>query len=120
MILKEQYTDAELRQLMGEAKYYLGRVLYEGGDFDSAVSELKEAIDLDQGNTFAYYYLGQAIRAQVEYNTLKHAADVLIEYLKRGAPLGHEDEVREFLGARSKAGHFSEMAVPSVPEAELR
>lgn len=104
MILKEQYSDAELRELVGEAKFHLGRVLYEGElSFDRAVSELEEAVELDPDNTPAYYYLGQAIRAQVERNTLKRAENALRRYLERGAPLGHEDEVREFLGSRRQS-----------------
>jgi tetratricopeptide (TPR) repeat protein len=101
MMLKEQYTDAELAELLGEAKFHLGRVLYEGGlDYDRAVSELQEAIDLDRDNAAAYYYYGQAIRAQVERNTLRRAENALRTYLERGAPLGHDNEIREFLGSR--------------------
>lgn len=103
-MLKEQYTDEELHELLAEAKYHWGRVLYEGRlNYDRAVSELREAIDLDRDNTFAYYYYGQAIRAQVEHNTLQRAADALDECLARGAPLGDEEAVREFVGSRKKA-----------------
>lgn len=101
MKLKEQYTDRELKALLAEATFHLGRVLFAGEfDFDRAVSELEEAVQLDPDNVLAYYYLGQAIRTQVERNTLKRAEDALRTYLSRGAPLGHEDEVREFLGSR--------------------
>jgi tetratricopeptide (TPR) repeat protein len=105
MLLKQQYTDQELNALLAEATFHLGRVLYLGEfDFDRAVSELEEAVELDPENVLAYYFLGQAIRTQVERNTLKRAEDVLRTYLLRGAPLGHEDEVREFLGSRMGKG----------------
>jgi cytochrome c-type biogenesis protein CcmH/NrfG len=101
MKLQEQYTDQEIRALLAEATFHLGRVLFVGEiSLDSAVSELTEAVRLDPDNVAAYYYLGQAIRTQVERNILKRAEDALRTYLSRGAPLGHEDEVREFLGSR--------------------
>lgn len=101
MQLQEQYTEQELNALLAEATFHLGRVLLAGEfDFDRAVSELEEAVRLDPDNVQAYYYLGQAIRTQVERNTLKRAADVLRTYLSRGAPLGHEEDVREFIGSR--------------------
>jgi hypothetical protein len=110
MIREQQYSDQELTALLGEATYHLGRVLYEGAlDFDGAVSELEKAIrlrkeiKLDSDNTAAYYYLGQAIRRQIEESKSKRAREVLREYLSRGTPLGHEDEVREFLGSRKQA-----------------
>lgn len=104
MLLKEQYTDKELNALLAEATFHLGRVLFLGEfDFDRAVSELEKAVRLDPDNLPAHYYLGQAIRTQVERNTLKRAEDVLRTYLSQGAPLGHEDEVRAFLGSRKSA-----------------
>ena len=101
MMLKEKYTDKELNALLAEATYHLGRVLFMGEfDFDRAVSELDEAVRLDPDNLPAHYYLGQAIRTQVERNMLKRAEDALWTYVSHGAPLGHEDEVRKFLGSR--------------------
>ena len=59
---------------MAEATFHLGRILFLGEfDFDRAVSELEEAVKLDPDNVQAHYYLGQAIRTQVERNTLKRA-----------------------------------------------
>jgi tetratricopeptide (TPR) repeat protein len=104
MLLKQQYSDQELNALLAEATFHLGRILFLGeSDFDRAVSELEEAVKLDPDNVQAHYYLGQAIRTQVERNTLKRAEVALSTYLSRGAPLGHEDEVREFLGSRKQA-----------------
>jgi cytochrome c-type biogenesis protein CcmH/NrfG len=100
---KENYKPQELGHLMAEAKYHLGRVLCEGEiDFDRAVSELEEAVRRDPENIAAHYYLGRAIREQIERNTYKRAEEVLRTYLMKGAPLGHEDEVREFLGSRKR------------------
>jgi len=100
---KADYKQQELQSLLAEAKYHLGRVLCEGElDFDRAVSELEEAVRLDPENVAAYYYLGRAIREQIERNKYKRAEEVLRIYLMKGAPLGHEDEVREFLGSRKR------------------
>ena len=103
-MLQKQYTEQKINILSGEARYHLGRVLYESErDFDRAISELENAIRIDSENARAYYYLGQAIRAQIEHNMEKRAQDAFRTYLKKGTLLGHEDEVREYLGARKKA-----------------
>jgi tetratricopeptide (TPR) repeat protein len=84
-----------------ETRYQLGHVLFESGyDLSRAVSEAQEATQLDPENARAYYYLGQAIRAMVESETLAKAENALQIYLEKGAPLGHEDEVRKFLRSR--------------------
>lgn len=100
----ETYRDQEeVQGLLVEARYHLGRVLFEGElDFDRAVSELEVAVRLDPENISAHYYLGQAIREQIERNKFKRAEEVLRIYLMKGAPMGHEDEVREFLGSRKR------------------
>ena len=103
-MLGETYTPEELQDILKEATYHLGKVLYEEGkDYDRAVSLLADAVRMDPENVPALYYYGQAIRAQVEYNTLKRAEEALRAYIQRGAPLGHEDEVRQFLDARKIA-----------------
>ncbi len=102
-MIKENYTPEALQGILAAAHFHLGRVLYEGElDFDRAVSELELAVRLDPENIEALYHLGQAIREQVERNKLKRAEEVLRAYLLKGAPLGHEDQVREFLGSRRK------------------
>jgi len=84
-----------------EAHYHLGRVLFESKrNWAEAVSALKRAIEQEPDNAAAYYYLGQAIRSLVEQETLVHAERDLRTYLEKGAPLGHEDEVEEFLASR--------------------
>ena len=109
MILKEQYNDEELKGLRGEAAFHLGWVLYEqartsgGRRFDAAVESLQEALDLDPDNVPAYYFLGQAILGMIERDIRKRAEEALHTYLARGAPLGHEEEVREVLGVRKAA-----------------
>ena len=103
-MLGQTHTPEELQQIIDEATYHLGKVLYEEGkDYDRAVSLLGDAVRSDPQNIHALYYYGQAIRAQVEFNTLKRAEDALRAYIQKGAPLGHEDEVRQFLGARKRA-----------------
>ena len=103
-MLGETYTPEELQDILKEATYHLGKVLYEEGkDYDRAVSLLADAVRMDPENVPALYYYGQAIRAQVEYNTLRRAEDALRAYIEKGAPLGHEDEVRQFLDARKIA-----------------
>jgi tetratricopeptide (TPR) repeat protein len=104
-MIDERYTDDERTALLAEARYHLGRVLYEGElDFNRAVSELEEAVALDPTNIAAHYHLGKAIRILVDRNMLQRAADVLKRYLLAGAPLGHEEEVRAFLGTRAPGG----------------
>ena len=103
-MLGETYTPEELQDILKEATYHLGKVLYEEGkDYDRAVSLLADAVRMDPEKVPALYYYGQAIRAQVEYNTLRRAEDALRAYIEKGAPLGHEDEVRQFLDARKMA-----------------
>lgn len=104
-MLGQTYTPEELQAILQEATYHLGRVLFEEGkDYDRAVSLLSETVRDDPENVHALYYYGQAIRAQVEFNTLKRAEEVLRAYLERGAPLGHEEEIRNFLASRQQAG----------------
>lgn len=106
MELAKQYSEEALRSLHADALFHLGRVLYEqaiaseDGWFDPAVDRLQQSIGLDPDNAAAYYYLGQAIRGMIERNFQKRADDALRTYLARGAPVGHEDEVREILGIR--------------------
>ena len=99
--MQQTYTSEELQGILKEAHYHLGIVLYEGElDFDRAVSELEVAVRMDPENVPALYHLGTAIRLQVERNALKRAEELFITYLIKGTPLGHEDEVREFLSMR--------------------
>lgn len=102
-VLQQNYTPAELQAILTEATYHLGRVLYEEGrDYNRAVSVLTDAVNLDGQNIPALYYLGQAIRAQIEQNLYKQAEEALRTYIQKGAPIGHEDDVREFLRVRQK------------------
>jgi tetratricopeptide (TPR) repeat protein len=102
-MLQQNYTPAELQAILTEATYHLGRVLYEEGrDYNRAVSVLTDAVNLDGQNIPALYYLGQAIRAQIEQNLYKQAEEALRTYIQKGAPIGHEDDVREFLRVRQK------------------
>jgi hypothetical protein len=99
--LKEDYTDDQLEAIVLEARFHLGKVLYQGElDFDRAVSELERVVNRRPDDAAALYHLGQAIRIQVERDKLRRARELLREYLLKGAPLGHEEEVRQFLGSR--------------------
>ena len=92
-----------------EAHYHMGRVLFEsGGDLADAVSELRKATELDPRNARAYYYLGQAIRALVERETLLEAEKAFRKYLEAGAPLGYGYEVQKFLDTRKVEQEESE------------
>lgn len=103
IMARELEKDPNAQSHYYEARYQLGRVLFESErDFSRAVSELTEATTKDTKNVRAFYYLGQAIREMVERETLAKAEAALQTYLVEGAPLGHEDEVREFLGSRKK------------------
>jgi len=87
-----------------DAQYYLGRVHFESKrDLNIAISALRLATQYDPDNAPAYYYLGQAIRALVERETLAEAEQALQTYLKAGAPLGHTGEVQQFLSSRKTA-----------------
>ncbi|MBK9710144.1 MAG: caspase family protein [Kouleothrix sp.] len=104
IMAREREKDPAADDHAHEAHYQLGRALFESErDFTRAVAELNEATRLDPANTAAYLYLGLAIRAMVERETLAKAEQALQTYLARGAPLGREDQVRQFLGSRGKA-----------------
>ena len=101
---QEHIRDPLADEWFQESRHHLGRVLYESKrDLGRAVNELEKVVEKSPDNGKALYYYGQAIRAMVERETLGKAQEVLECYLEKGAPLGHEDEVREFLGSRAKA-----------------
>jgi tetratricopeptide (TPR) repeat protein len=100
-VINRDYTNAEIQEILKEAYFQLGKVLYlQAESYDDAVSMLKKAIHLDPDNVSALYYLGQSIRMQIERDYQKQAIDYLRSYLLKGAPLGQEEEVRRYLGAR--------------------
>jgi tetratricopeptide (TPR) repeat protein len=83
-----------------EAIFHLGRVLFESDrDLDLAISRLREASRAWPNNVRAHYYLGMALWRQAERGLLNEAKQALQTYLAKGAPLGHEDEVRQLLDA---------------------
>ncbi|QDV37456.1 caspase family protein [Tautonia plasticadhaerens] len=86
--------------IRAEARYHLGRVLYErnrGTDLDRAIGELREAIAQDAGLTGAFYYLGRALRDSARRNLDDLAVQAFRKYLDGDAPLGHRDEVRRWM-----------------------
>lgn len=101
MLERESQRDPRAKVHSTEAHYYLGRILFACKlDLTRAISELRKATEGDPDNIRAYYYLGQAIRLLVERETLAKAEEALRKYLTHGAPLGHKEEVEEFLNSR--------------------
>ena len=95
--------EAKRRELLSQIRYHSGRLLYEARqDLGTAVDKLKRAAEVDRANPCIQFYLGQSLRALVERENLKDAADALQKYLEAGAPLGVEDEVRAFLRSREQ------------------
>jgi tetratricopeptide (TPR) repeat protein len=85
------------------AHFHIGRVKYESGDdYPGAVSELRRATEQDADRLAAWLYLGRALRAMVERETLAEAESALRRYLAGGAPLGDDDEVVAFLQSRRR------------------
>lgn len=96
--MQEQQRDTNAAIYRDESLFQLGRVLLEGiGDYDGAVSKLREVTRRDPTNAQAWYYFGTAIRQQIERQAANEAAIALQTYLELGAPLGQEDEVRKYL-----------------------
>ena len=57
--------------LRTEARYHLGRILYENRkNLPRAVDELRQVAQLEPGSVRTPFYLGQAIRAMVEIDLL--------------------------------------------------
>jgi len=86
------------QSIYAQAHYWLGRVLHERRlDPARAVSELRLAIQYEPSNIFAHYYLGQALRVLGGPEILMEAKRALQTYLRKGAPLGQEEDVQVFL-----------------------
>ena len=103
-MIQQNYTSEELQALVTEASFQLGKVLYEEGrDYARAVSLLADIVEEEPENVAAHYYLGQAIRGQIEQDMYRRAEQTLRTYLERGAPIGHEEEIREFLRIRGRS-----------------
>ena len=88
-----------------EARFHLGRLLYEHGDgadeLNEAVASLRQAREQAPNDLRITLHLGLAIRALVERQSLVEAADLLRTYLAAGAPLGRAEEVRTLLEQRA-------------------
>ena len=84
-----------------EARFHLGRLLYEHGagadELNEAVASLRQARDQAPDDLRITLHLGLAIRALVERQSLVEATELLRRYLAAGAPLGRVDDVRTFL-----------------------
>ena len=96
-----------------EARYHLGRLLYEySADADAlneAVTALRQAHHQAPTDPRTCLHLGLAIRALVERQTLVEAETLLRTYLQLGAPLGQVEQVMRALlaGASRTAAELS-------------
>jgi tetratricopeptide (TPR) repeat protein len=98
---QEKLFDPKAEEIQRQSRFHLGRVLYERKqELGKAVDELRKAQKQDPDDTRVNYYLGQAIRALVEQETLTEASDALQKYIDKGAPLGRRKEVMDFLKSR--------------------
>lgn len=95
------------------AHYHLGRILVESRrELGRAIEELEAATHSFEGDeqkaimiwyeqrAATYFYLGEALRLQAEQDILTAAEQAYDVYLQAGAPLGHKQEVRDFLVKR--------------------
>jgi tetratricopeptide (TPR) repeat protein len=88
------------KELIAEARYHLGRVLYEfkGDDeLDRAIYELKTASSQDPKLAGAFFFLGRALRDAARRVLPELSAKAFQAYLDAGAPLGHEEKVRGWM-----------------------
>jgi tetratricopeptide (TPR) repeat protein len=104
VMAQESQLNSQATECQRQARYHFGRALLKREqELGMAVEELRKAQSQDPDDARVYYYLGQAIRALVEKESLAEAENALQTYLDKGAPLGFEDEVWEFLNSRKQA-----------------
>ncbi|RPI25577.1 MAG: hypothetical protein EHM61_14020 [Acidobacteria bacterium] len=102
---QESKIDSAVSEHQRQARYHFARVLYEQKkELGKAVEELRKARDQEPEDARVHYYLGQAMRALIERESLAEARKALQTYLDKGAPLGHRDEVRRFVVASKTPG----------------
>ena len=88
-----------------EASYHLGRVLLErDSELVRAQAELEAAAAVRPEDPAVQYYLGAAIRAVLEKQSMERVRVAWTAYLNAGAPLGHEEEIRAFLDGATRTG----------------
>jgi tetratricopeptide (TPR) repeat protein len=86
------------------AQLALGRVLYESKtDIGRAVDALRRAARGDPNNAVCWFYLGQAMRRLATQNLTTEASVALRRYIDAGAPLGHVEEIEEFLSSTTSS-----------------
>jgi uncharacterized caspase-like protein len=97
----ERRGDAAFEELLRQARYHYGRLLFQHGeDFNEAVASLEAALRQDQSDPRVLHMLAQAIRALVERESLVQAKSYLVRYLNSGAPDGISAELVNFLTGR--------------------
>ncbi|MGQ7848064.1 caspase family protein [Granulosicoccus sp. 3-233] len=112
--------DEEVNELP-EARYYMGRILYERDDLpnestrelERAVNELRCALKITPNHIPANYYFAQSLRALTERETLVEAEEAFRKYLDHGAPLGNRENILRLLETWSRrASATDEKTVP--------
>jgi tetratricopeptide (TPR) repeat protein len=96
-LLRARDHDEISTGLKAEAQDHLGRVLFQRGEVEAAIDELKKATELDPKRAGAQYYLGRALRDYARFNLKELSDNAFRAYLAAGAPLGYRDEVRGWL-----------------------
>jgi tetratricopeptide (TPR) repeat protein len=113
---QESQLDPMAWEVQRQARYHLGRLLYEQKtELGKAVEELRKARDQDPTDARVQYYLGQSIRSLVERENLREAQLALQAYLDKGAPLGHKEEVQQFVVRSSKSTDVRPIAPENSP-----
>jgi uncharacterized caspase-like protein len=97
----EAQRDERMELWRREARYHVGRLLYEHpenpSDYADAVAALEPASLEAPDDPRIMLHFGLAIRAQAERQNLVEATRLLRAYVAAGAPLGRLDEVRAYL-----------------------
>jgi uncharacterized caspase-like protein len=87
-------------RVRAEAHYYLGHVLMSDKLYTNAVSQFERALADSPGNAKAHYYRGFALQKLIEIDLYQQIEKSWSAYLKLGAPLRHEQEVKQFIEKR--------------------
>ncbi|MBG0565469.1 caspase family protein [Actinoplanes aureus] len=100
----EQERDPGSAEWQRQARYHFGRLqMLHGEDLNEAVAALRAAHRQDGTDPRVLRALAQAIRALVERESLVHAARYLMDYVNRGAPLGMDADMVDFLNQRRRS-----------------
>lgn len=93
-----QYLKADIG---AEIDFALGRLLYSASRIDlldRSILLLESAYQQRPSDARTQYYLGQAMRRQIDLKYAKRVESLLRSYLQQGAPLGESTEINDYLG----------------------